>query len=170
MNYRDKFLVQMMICLAVFALARGAAMIDNEGFSKIKNKVGEYLGRNYSVEEIKETGADFVDKIIHAPAALTSAVMEANEMNEFGAPIDEKDTDEAQAVHAVAGGSVVYSGIDKNLGFCIRIQHEDKMSTYGNLSSISAVMGDRVKKGDIIGTFDSGDGEDFYYKLSDSVV
>ena len=44
------------------------------------------------------------------------------------------------------------------------------MSTYGNLSSISAVMGDRVKKGDIIGTFDSGDGEDFYYKLSDSVV
>ena len=42
MNYRDKFLLQMMICLAVFALARGAAMIDNEGFSKIKNKVGEY--------------------------------------------------------------------------------------------------------------------------------
>ena len=61
-------------------------------------------------------------------------------------------------------------GIDKDLGFCIRIQHEDKMSTYGNLESISAVMGERVKKGDIIGTFDKNNDEKFYYQLTDSVL
>lgn len=170
MKYRDKFLVQMMICFAIFAVCKGAAMIDNEGFAKVKNTALQYLGKNYSVEEIKETGEELVDKLVNAPAVLTNAVMQANEMNEFGAPIDEKDTDEVQAVHAVSGGSVVYSGIDKDLGFCIRIQHEDKMSTYGNLESISAVMGERVKKGDIIGTFDKNNDEKFYYQLTDSVL
>ncbi len=167
MNYRDKFLVQMMVCLAIFALIRGAAMIDNEGFSKVKSKAEEYLGKNYSAEEIKEAGAEFVDKIINAPAALTGVVLEANEINEFGAPIDEKDTDEVRAVHAVAGGKIIYSGIDKKLGLCIRIKHEDKVSTYGNLSDISAVTGERVKKGEIIGTFDGSSEKEFYYKLSE---
>lgn len=170
MNYRDKFLVQMMICFTIFAVCRGAAMIDNEKFSEIKNTVAGYLEKNYSMEEIKETGAKLAEKVISAPEVFTSAVMKANEISEFGAPIDEKDTDEVQAVHAVSGGTVVYSGIDKELGFCIRIQHEDKLSTYGNLERISVVMGDRVKKGEIIGTFDKNNDEEFYYQLSESVV
>ena len=37
MNYRDKFLVQIMVCLAIFVGLRGVAMIDDEGFSEIKS-------------------------------------------------------------------------------------------------------------------------------------
>ena len=170
MNYRDKFLVQMMICFVIFAAARGVAMIDNDKISEIKDTVKGYIEKNYSIDEIKETGADLVDKIVSAPAVLTGAIIQANEINEFGAPIDEKDTDEIQAVHAVSGGRVVYSGIDKEIGLCIKIQHEDKMSTYGNLDSISSVTGERVKKGEIVGTFDKNKEEEFYYQLSDSVV
>mgnify|MGYP000360269092 CR=1 FL=1 len=49
-------------------------------------------------------------------------------------------------------------------------QHEDKLSTYGHLDNISVITGERVKKGNIIGTFVKDNGEEFYYKLSDSMV
>lgn len=170
MKYRDKLLVQIMMCLSIFAVLRGLAMVDSDGFTKIKNTLDGYLSKNYSVDEIKESGAELVDKITGAPSALVNAVIEANEINEFGVPMDEKDTDGIQAVHAVAGGVVTYSGIDKDLGLCIKIQHEGKLSTYGNMDSINAVTGDRVKKGTIIGTFNKKSGQDFYYQLTDSVV
>jgi hypothetical protein len=170
MNYRDKFLVQIMVCLAIFVGLRGVAMIDDEGFSEIKSTLNRYISKNYSLEEIKENGAELLDKITSAPAVLAGAVLQANEINEFGAPIDEKDTEGVQAVHAVAGGVVTYSGIDKEFGLCIKIQHEDKLSTYGHLDNISVITGERVKKGNIIGTFVKDNGEEFYYKLSDSMV
>ena len=54
MNYRDKFLVQIMVCLAIFVGLRGVAMIDDEGFSEIKSTLNRYISKNYSLEEIKE--------------------------------------------------------------------------------------------------------------------
>ena len=53
---------------------------------------------------------------------------------------------------------------------CVKIKHEDKFSVYGNLYTLTVVAGDKVKKGDIIGTFDSKGEEEFYYQLGDSVV
>ena len=70
MNYRDKFLVQIMVCLAIFVGLRGIAIIDDEGFSEIKSTLNRYISKNYSLEEIKENGAELLDKITSAPAVL----------------------------------------------------------------------------------------------------
>lgn len=45
------------------------------------------------------------------------------------------------------------------------MQHEDKVSVYGNLYTLTTITGEQVKKGDIIGTFDSKAGKEFYYQL-----
>ena len=101
---------------------------------------------------------------------MTSAVVSVNEMRNFSAPIDEKADNDIQSVHAAAGGIVAYAGIDKNLGMCIKIKHQSKVSVYGNLCTITAVTGDRVGKGDVIGTFNNSGEKEFYYQLEDSVI
>lgn len=170
MNYRDKLLAQMMICFVIFAAVRGTTFINNNEFDTIKDSVKSQVEKNYSIDEIKELGMDIASKIISAPAVLTSAVMQASTINRFSAPIDHKSTEKIQAVHAVYGGRIVYSGIDKDVGLCIRIRHEGKTSVYGNLDSINSITGERVNKGDIIGTFDNSNDKEFYYQLEDSVV
>lgn len=170
MRYNDKILIQAVICLAIFALVRGAAMIEGDSISKIKDAVKEQSEKNYSIEDIKEAGSDFAGKVVNAPKSITAAVTAANEVGEFGKPIDEDSKEDVLAVHATAGGEVIYAGIDKDLGVCIKIKHEEKTSTYGNLYTLTTVTGERVKKGDIIGTFDNDGEKEFYYQLNDSVV
>ena len=65
----------------------------------------------------------------------------------------------------MSGGVVTYAGIDRDLGVCIRISHEDQVSVYGNLHTLTAVTGERVNKGDIIGTYDNTGEDEFYYTL-----
>ena len=170
MRFKDRFLAQMVICLAIFAAARGAAMINQEDFARIRDNIKAHIEKNYSIEEVKEAGAQLVEKLTQAPAVLTSVVVEANQYGQFSAPIDQDSDEQVQAVHATAGGTVIYAGIDSQLGVCIRIQHQNKISTYGNMYTLTAVTGERVKKGDIIGTFDRESGKEFYYQLEDSML
>ena len=106
----------------------------------------------------------------NAPSALVSVITQANEAGEFGAPVNEDDKDDIKTVHAAGSGEVTYAGIDRELGMCVKIKHKDKFSVYGNLYTLTVVAGDKVKKGDLIGTFDSKGEEEFYYQLGDSVV
>lgn len=166
----DKLLIQVVACLAIFALVRVSAMIGGETMTKIKTSVKEQAEKNYTVEDIKEAGDRLASQIVSAPAALVSVITQANEAGEFGEPINKNDKDSVKTVHSVGGGVVTYAGIDKELGMCVKIEHEDKVSTYGNLYTLTVVAGDKVQKGGIIGTFDSKGEVEFYYKLEDSVV
>lgn len=170
MNYKDKFLAQCVICFLIFAIAEGSTMITHEGFTKIKDEIVSRAGIHNSLEDIKEAGAKAIDIVLGAPAVLTGAVMEANKINEYAAPIDEKTEEQIQPVYASAGGVVMSAGIDKDYGSCIIIKHQGKTSTYGNLYTLSVVPGERVTRGQIIGTFDNNCGEDFYYQLVDNVI
>ena len=169
-RYQDKLLIQAVICLAIFALVRVSAMIGGDTVTKIKDSIREQAQKNYTREEIKEVGDQLTSKIVNAPSALVSVITQANEAGEFGAPVNEDDKDDIKTVHAAGSGEVTYAGIDRELGMCVKIKHEDKFSVYGNLYTLTVVAGDKVKKGDIIGTFDSKGEEEFYYQLGDSVV
>ena len=54
---------------------------------------------------------------------------------------------------AAADGVVIYAAWKGNLGQAVRIRHKyGYETTYGHLDTIKAVRGQRVKKGDVIGT------------------
>ena len=83
--------------------------------------------------------------------------------------MDEKSDSEIKQVHAVAGGMVLSSGRDAKLGLYVKIKHEDAISVYGNLSDISVFESERVQRGEIIGSFDTNSGKEFYYDLQENM-
>lgn len=170
MKLKDKILVQIVMCVLLFAMVKSSQAIDRENFITWREKIKSEAEKHYSVEEVKTMGLSAIEKLTSAPATLASVVIEANEGSQFGEPMDEKSSEQVQAVHAVSGGKVIYAGIDKELGPCIRIQHQEKISTYGNLYTLTAITGERVKKGDIVGTFDNQGSKEFYYQLEDNVI
>ena len=65
---------------------------------------------------------------------------------------------------------VLSSGRDAKLGLYVKIKHEDAISVYGNLSDISVFESERVQRGEIIGSFDTNSGKEFYYDLQESIL
>ena len=53
------------------------------------------------------------------------------------------------------------------MGMYVKIKHNDKLTTLGNLCQLSVVTGDKVKKGQIIGSFDNKTGAEFLYSQAD---
>lgn len=170
MDYKNKLLVQAVACLAIFALIRGSMMISAGGVVKARNSVIDKASKHYSIDDIKDSGSKLMIELADAPEAITAAITQADVAKGFGAPIDKESDEIITPVHSVAGGRVIYAGIDKELGLCIKIKHNEKTSVYGNLCTITAVTGDRIKKGEIIGTFDKSGDEEFYYNLEDDVL
>ena len=57
-----------------------------------------------------------------------------------------------QAVKAADSGNVIYSGSLNNLGNVVIIDHGNLITVYGNLSGVSVSKGQKVTKGQTIGT------------------
>lgn len=165
MDSRNKIFVQAMVCLGIFALVKGSTVIDNDKISDFRESTAEKISKNYTLSEIKEIGENAIETVIETPAVVSSAILEANQIGQYGKPIDEASEDEIKPVHSVSGGRVLKSGISKDLGMYVTIEHQNRVSTYGNLCNITVVSGDRVKKGDIIGSYDSTKEEEFYYDI-----
>jgi len=170
MNFKDKLLIQCVACFVIFALVQGSSMIKVESFSKLREEITEQAQTHNSMVDIKNAGSKLVESFMKAPSVLTNAVIAANSGNQFSAPIDEATGEQVQPVYASAGGVVIYAGIDKKLGSCIKIRHQNKISTYGNLHTIVVVPDERITKGQIIGTFDNNCNKEFYYQLADNMI
>ena len=104
---------------------------------------------------------------VSAPARVSEAVLEANEKVQYGKPLDENEDTSIHPVYAVAGGKVLRAGIRDDIGMYVKVEHPDKISTYGQLSNAAVITGERVKKGDMIGSYDSSGEKEFYYVLED---
>jgi len=170
MKFKDKLLIQIVACLTIIAIINGTPLISNEKINDLKKEVIKQINKDYSIEEIKEIKTSILSAATNAPDFLNQVITVANEIGYFTYPIDEDSKDEIINVRAAAGGEVIYSGIDKELGPCIRIKHEGKISTYGHLHTIEVIVGDRVKKAQKIGTYNNKSTEEFYYQLEDSMV
>lgn len=84
----------------------------------------------------------------------------------YGEPIDEEFSGDSTSVYAVAGGEVTSVGENEEIGKYIKITHGEKgESLYGNLSTTGVKVPSRVKKGQIIGTYEKSDEKQFYYSF-----
>jgi len=180
---KRKLAVQTAVSVGILVLLSSVSMMepgkmgDNPGkLGNFLEKVGEAVRENYTLAELLELGENAALEMVSMPVRIGEAVVSVNEMGLYGKPLDEAaedGEDGRKPVYAVAGGQVLRSGIRKDLGLYVMIEHPSsamgtgKISTYGNLCTIRAAAGDRVKKGDIIGCYDSSCGEEFYYVLEE---
>ena len=70
MKLSDKLLVQTMICLAIFTAFRGLELISADSYERAREKLDCYLGKNYTLAELKSGGSELLDSVRSAPAAL----------------------------------------------------------------------------------------------------
>ena len=163
MKLRDKIVTQAVICMMIFAVIKTVGLIDAEPINKVKSAVSSYYQKNYTLEDIKDVGSKAVKEAKDINTAVTAAVVKANQLTEEN-PLGKADKNGLQVVYAAEKGTVTQAGIDKEIGSFIKIKSSDSIYTYGNLSELSAVTGDKVKKGDVIGEFNSKEGAEFYYQ------
>ncbi len=171
---QNRWVWQTVICLAVFAAVHsGMGAVTVEKYQKIGElieKITEAVQENYTLAELLEMGEEAASRAVSAPAKISEAVVSANEQSLYGKPLDDepKEPEEPlQPVYAAAGGRVLKSGLQKGLGLYVMVEHESKISTYGHLSAVRVVEGDRITKGEILGSYDSNSGQDFYYSLEE---
>ena len=169
MNPREKIITQCVLCCLVFVCAKGISFLPNEQVQKAQATVQRQLETHYTEDDWKRFASGFCRKIKKTPLAIANAVARANsadsansadEMSSIRRAAESKTT---RPVYAPADGIVLTSGIDKNLGMIVKIQHEKQISTCGNLCRVTVVQNDSVKKGDVIGYYEKTCGKDFYY-------
>lgn len=169
MNFREKVFTQIVVCCMIFTTVKAGGILNIEKLKPLKEAAKESFGHHYTAEEVKAAGSELLERAKTVPTMITTAVESANELGEFGQPIDEDTNIKTRCVYATNGGEVISSGISKDLGCFVRIRHADSISTYGNLTTVKAVQGDKVKKGDIIGTYEKQSEKNFYYDLEENL-
>lgn len=163
MNFREKLVVQTVICMMIFAGVRSIGAVDIKGIREAKAFIGEHFQRNYTPDDIKTAGSQLLKEASNLHTTVTSAVLKANEpANEM--VLGKTDRNGIQMVYAINSGTVTAAGIDKANGKFIKIENNDIEEIYGNLNEISVLTGEKVRKGDIIGTFDSNSNKEFIYQ------
>ena len=106
--------------------------------------------------------------IVKAPVTVTNKVLSTKEESKYGQPIDEAAEGDSTSVYAVGGGTVSAVGENDEIGRFIKITHGDEAeSVYGNCTKVFVSELERVKKGQIIATFNKEGNKDFYYSFSD---
>ena len=157
-----------------FCRRKGCERYGYQRHGQVKAFVGEHFQKNYTAEDIKTAGSRLVNEAGELRTDITSVVLKANKAGEVKEPLGKADKDGLQMVYAVNGGTVTAAGIDKVLGKFLKIETDNGMETYGNFCEITAITGDKIRKGDIIGTFEgsvkgseSGSGKsEFIYQKS----
>lgn len=168
---QNRWVWQSIVCIAVFAAVHsgmGALTIEKyERIGELVKKITEAVQENYTLAELLELWDDASATVASIPVSVREAVISANQETLYGAPIDAPGDSESRQVYASAGGRVLKSGLQDGLGLYVMVEHQDKISTYGHLSSIRVVEGERIQKGEILGSYDNDSEYDFYYSLED---
>ncbi|SCJ80167.1 Membrane-bound metallopeptidase [uncultured Eubacterium sp.] len=162
---KNKLYWQIAACMVISAVAVYGGNIKNETFAKYYAEAKAQVMYQLNLEDVKEAGKQLSTALADAPAKVVSVVADVNSASKYGEPMDEKSDTDIKQVHAVAGGMVLSSGRDDKMGLYVKIKHEDAISVYGNLSDISVFESERVQRGEIIGSFDTNSGKEFYYDL-----
>ena len=166
MRFKEKFLIQVVICLVIFAGIRCAGMLDVKPVKEAKAFIGEHFQQNYTTKDIKNAGSQLLREAETLHTTVTSAVVKANQLGEDDKTLGKADQNGIQMVYAVNNGNVMAAGIDKEIGKFIKIKTDKGIETYGNFCEITVLTGDKVRKGEIIGTFDSSGKYEFIYQKS----
>ncbi len=164
---RRIFMMQTAACFLIFAVVHSGIHTKVGKLGDFLSRIAEAAKENYTLAELLEIGDTAEEAMIMVPGMIGETLMAASELGTYGTPMDENSNETLKSVYACAGGKVVKAGVNSSLGFYVILEHPGKISTYGHLSNIRVVTGERVTKGDILGIYDSTQEADFYYSLED---
>ena len=166
MRFKEKIIMQILICLIIFAGVRTIGMLDVKPIKEAKAYIGEHFQQNYTAKDIKNAGSKLLKEAETLHITVTSAVVKANQVEGEEKTLGKADKNGVQMVYALNSGNVTAAGLDKEIGKFIKIKTDKALETYGNFCEINVLTGDKVRKGDIIGTFDSRGKDEFIYQKS----
>ena len=167
-NLKKAFIIQTAVCIVIAAVY---GIIHSADLPMLQNKSAEIvsaMSKHYTVSDIKDNGKTAVMSVIKAPAVVTGHIIASREKQEYGTPIDKAEKGETTSIYAVAGGRVIETGTNDELGNYIIIQHEDAVSTYGNCSRLYVKETEHVRKGQVIASFVNDGTNEFYYHLEEA--
>ncbi len=166
MKYKEKILVQTVACMTIIALLNGTPIINSEKAIETKEKIVKEINEHHTAGNIRNVGLEIFLKTLDLPDSINKVISAANEIDYTF----DNFNNESNFVRATAGGEVVYVGIDKEYGICIKVKNKSNVYTYGNLATIDVITGDRVIKSEILGTFDTQSDKELYYQVDDIMV
>lgn len=121
----------------------------------------------YTWDDVKKVAGRAAEKVKEFPQKAEKTVRMVTGKPALGEPIDGRRTGRYSSVYAVSSGQVVAAGEDETIGNYVRISHgKEGESLYGNLEKILVKAPAKVKRGQIIGTYDNTDQKDFYYSFN----
>ena len=167
---KNKLLMQTVVCLIMMTVFTYCGKSGNPKIASCREEAADIMMHQMTAEEAMNYGAALSSKLFAVPEKMAAAITEANSRTLYCEPIDERSSEAVKQVHAAAGGMVVASGRDKVRGLYIEIRHDNAVSVYGQLCDIGVVESERVQRGEIIGSYDTNCGKDFFYELRKDVV
>ena len=160
-----RFLYQTLACVMIIGIFVYSSCHTGK-LSDITKEIGNAMSREYRPVTISELYGSAAAAAKRIPEFLDQVNETMTRSTLYGEPIDEKDDDGSYMVHSVCGGTVTEIGENNDIGRYAVIRHgTESESVYGNLSDLSCILNERVRKGDIIGTYDDKCGKGFYYSL-----
>ena len=164
MNLREKLIVQTVICLMIFAGVRTVSMSDIEIFNKAEEMVSGRFLKNYTIEDLKSIVSETINKASGIHETVTTSVMQTgNDLLETS-PLGEKNEEGIQIVYGLTGGKITEAGINDEYGLYVKVEADGGTFVYGNMTDMAVVTGERIRAGQILGSYDSKSEKEFYYK------
>lgn len=167
---KNKLMMQTAVCLIIITVFTFCGKSSNPKIASCREEAVDVMMHRMTTGEVMNYGAVLSSKLFAVPEKMAAAITEANSKTLYCEPIDEKSSESVKQVHAAAGGMVVASGRDKVRGLYIEIRHDNAVSVYGQLCDIGVVESERVQRGEIIGSYDTNCGKDFFYELREDVL
>ena len=164
---KSKMIYQSLACLVIAAVYITAGCASGSVLEEKRASAVAQVSKHYTVSDIADFGKRAVSGVIKAPAAVTGYIISSQDQQKYGLPLDEPENGETGAVYAAAGGRVIKSGENDVLGKYVVIDHDDKVSTYGNCDRIYVKAHEHVRKGQVIASFTNDGNKNFLYDLKD---
>lgn len=163
--WKKKLVAQTLACLLIAGTYGIISVSDSAYINEKRDSVTAAIYVHYTISDITEIGKQAVVSLIHAPSVVTNKIIASNETRKYGLPVDNIPAGETGPVYAAAGGKVIETGENDDLGLYIKIKHEDKLSVYGNCDRLYAQENEHVRKGQIIASFTNDGTGEFIYEM-----
>ncbi|MFQ8602293.1 MAG: peptidoglycan DD-metalloendopeptidase family protein [Anaerovoracaceae bacterium] len=154
----------LLIALALFVSKNSNIDILEKGADTVISQMEVNYTKDDAVNTLKK-GAVAVSAV---PDKFESAVSTVTGKPMYGEPIDDSYSGSRASVFAVENGEITAVGENETIGKYIRITHgKDGESLYGNLDKTFVEVPEKVKRGQIIGTYKKSEDKEFYYSFKE---
>ena len=161
------FILQTCICIAILISVSHADLAKETPMGNFLGNISEMIERNYTLADLLGLKKEAGEQVSALASSVHDAVVQSDGLALYADPLGEMMENGSQNVYAAAGGRVLRTGWRADLGLYIVIEHSGKISSYGHLSQVRVITGERVAKGVILGSFEPSDGIEFYYEMED---